>query len=159
MATISKYRVYFPLIKLHNTLYSLSDFAKLHDLLPDHQRSTCTIFTPRAQPFCKTWQDHSWMLCKCGTLPFVFNTSRFSVQKTGNEFCSQFWLLIDDVRYLNSGLILSDDQSPSNTITINLILTAGQIVRVENRVSSLIYGTSGSGDINSWFTGYMLFEI
>ena len=83
---------------------------------------------------------------------------RFSIQKTGNEFCSLFWLLIHDDRYLNSGLILSDDESPSNTITINLLLAAGQIVRVENRVSSLIYGTSGSGDINSWFTGYMLFE-
>ena len=81
------------------------------------------------------------------------------MQKTGNEFSLLFWLLIDNDRYLNTGLVLSDDPDPSTSITINLQLSAGQIVRVENRESTLIFGTSVGGDINSCFTGYMLFVI
>ena len=97
-----------------------------------------------------------WQRAKFYNSHFFF---RFSVQKTGNEFSPLFWLLVDDDRYLNTGLVLSDDPDPSTSIIINIQLTAGQIVRVENRESTLIFGTSAGGDINSWFTGFMLYEI
>ncbi len=49
--------------------------------------------------------------------------------------------------------------TPTGTMTINLELTAGQVVRVENDLSTLIYGTHSSGYLQSWFTGYMLFAL
>ena len=51
------------------------------------------------------------------------------------------------------------DDSTSGTATINMELTAGQIVRIENYASSLIYGTDPSGYIFSWFTGHLLYAL
>ena len=62
-------------------------------------------------------------------------------------------------RYFST-VTYTDNQSakPTSTATINVELTAGQIVRVENLVSTAIIGTS-SGVIQSYFTGYMLYLI
>ena len=68
-------------------------------------------FCDTSSCFCHHWQEAKF----CNS-HFFF---RFSVQKTGNEFSSLFWLLVDDDRYLNTGLVLSDDPDPSTSITIN----------------------------------------
>ena len=86
---------------------------------------------------------------------------RFSVQKTGNDYSSLFWLVVDGKRFMYGGLFdLYTDNGPSTANTINIRLTAGQVVRVENQVSSEIYGTRvADGAIESWFTGFMLYKL
>ena len=87
-----------------------------------------------------------------------FHLCRFSVTKQSNLHRTYFWLLVDDQRYLFKG-IYSSDLTPSVSATIILELTAGQIVRVENDSSNIIYGTDSSGAIRSWFTGNMLYAL
>ena len=51
------------------------------------------------------------------------------------------------------------DGFPASSSTINLELTAGQIVRVENIVSTEVAGTEFTGVIRSWFTGHLLYAL
>ena len=83
---------------------------------------------------------------------------RFSVTKTSNLERSNFWILVDDQRYAGHFLYTAD-VPPAGSATIILQLTAGQIVRVENQYSSIIYGTSSDGVILSWFTGHLLYPL
>ena len=86
--------------------------------------------------------------------------SRFSVAKRSNDGRANFWLLIDEDRYLYFDVNIFDGGSaPTGTTAINIQLTAGQIVRVENNISTLIYGTDSAGTISSYFTGYMLYLL
>ena len=83
---------------------------------------------------------------------------RFSVAKRSNDERAHFWLLVDEERYFyydgyNPGA------TPTGTATINIQLTNGQIVRVENNISTAIYGTNSEGSIESYFTAYMLYLI
>ena len=48
--------------------------------------------------------------------------------------------------------------TPTASFTINIQLTAGQVVKVENDNSASVTGTN-SGYINSWFTGHMLYAL
>ena len=81
---------------------------------------------------------------------------RFSVAKRSNAGRAHFWLLLDEERYFY--LDSYENYVPTGTATINLQLTAGQIVRVENYYSTIIYGTL-EGTINSFFTGHMLYNL
>ena len=99
-------------------------------------------------------------LIRCPFENLCLFSFRFSVQKTGNENSSNLWLLVDEARFMFCGFVIDNDPGPSNSITINIQLTAGQIVRVENSHSTQIYGThSLDGAIESWFTGFMLYEL
>ena len=82
---------------------------------------------------------------------------RFSVTKRSNENRSYFWFLLDDQRYSLYQLYTSGTVTGSATIVLEL--TAGQIVRVENYISTIIYGTDSEGAIRSWFTGHMLYAL
>ena len=94
-----------------------------------------------------------------GTSYVSFN-HRFSIGKRSNQGFAHFWLLVDEQRYLNyDGYFEPSQVAPTGTATVNLQLTAGQIVRVENRASSIIYGTDSEGLIQSWFTGHMLYAL
>ena len=53
----------------------------------------------------------------------------------------------------------NSDLDPSGTATINIELTAGQIVRIENAGSTAIYGTNSPGYMYSWFTGHLLYAL
>ena len=93
-------------------------------------------------------------------IPFSLNP-RFSVNKEGNNYDGGFWFLVDEVRYAykdgeDPG---STNSLPSGSATINVELTAGQIVRIENRGSSVIYGTDAEEFMNSWFTGHLLYAL
>ena len=66
--------------------------------------------------------------------------------KRSNAGRAHFWLLLDEQRYFY--LDSYENYVPTGTVTINLQLTAGQIVRVENYYSTIIYGTL-EGTINS----------
>ena len=77
----------------------------------------------------------------------------------GNDYCPSFWLLVDERHYLTTGPEILSEFTPSTAITINIQLKAGQTVRVENQISTLIYGTATTGVIDSWFTGFMLYEL
>ena len=81
---------------------------------------------------------------------------RFSVIKTSNSQRSFFWILVDDQRYAHYVLYSSGSGTPPGSITITLELNAGQIVRVENEYSSIVYGIDATGAIRSWFTGHMI---
>ena len=81
------------------------------------------------------------------------------MQKTGDQHSSLLWLLVDKQRFLYGGIYNTQDDGPNNAITINLQLTAGQIVKVQNSISTRIYGTRSEGDIESWFSGYMLYAL
>ena len=86
-------------------------------------------------------------------------TSRFTVVKRSNENRAYFWLLIDEDRYTYNYQNTSGTGNPTGITTINIELTAGQIVRVENDHSSVIYGTDSNGIIQSWFTGFLLYAL
>ena len=83
------------------------------------------------------------------------------MNKEGNNYDGGFWLLVDEVRfaYKDAQDTSSSNSLPSGSATINVELTAGQIVRVENRGSSLLYGTDAEGFMNSWFTGHLLYGL
>ena len=86
--------------------------------------------------------------------------SRLSVAKRGFDGRGDFVLLVDEQRYLGTTTYTTNsDAKPTGTATINIELTAGQIVRVENRESTSIFGTSSGGTIQSYFTGYMLYLL
>ena len=88
-----------------------------------------------------------------------FNVSRydffrFSVNKEGNNYHGSFWLLVDETRYSRKDLYLGDgNETPSGFATINIELTAGQIVRVQNEGSSIVYGTNGAFTLHGTETG------
>ena len=86
-----------------------------------------------------------------------FSHFRFSVTKRSNDNRAYFWFLLDDQRYSLYQLYTSGTVTGSATIVLEL--TAGQIVRVENSISTIIYGTDSEGAIRSWFTGHMLFGL
>ena len=81
--------------------------------------------------------------------------------KRGDNSQAIFWFLVDGARYAYFDMDYdeSGSGSPSPTATIILQLTAGQIVRVENPDTFVIYGTDASGVIQTWFTGYMLHAL
>ena len=85
--------------------------------------------------------------------------SSFSVNKEGNNNQGSFYFLVDEDRYAMKQIYSGGDVQPASSSTINLELTAGQIVRVENAISTAIYGTDSSGVIRSWFTGHLLYAL
>ena len=80
------------------------------------------------------------------------------MSKRSNRDSSYFWLLVDDQRYAVHYLYATE-YAPSGSITINLELEAGQIVRVENDYATVIFGTGNDGAIHSWFTGHLLYSL
>ena len=67
--------------------------------------------------------------------------------------------MVDEVQYAEKDLYVGSDTHPSGSATINIVLAAGQIVRIQNYGSTLIYGTSESGAMYSWFTGHLLYAL
>ena len=67
---------------------------------------------------------------------------------------------MDEVRYAEKdGLYGGSNEAPSSSATINLQLSAGQLVRIENFGSTLVYGTFEEGFLQSWFTGHLLYAL
>ena len=93
-----------------------------------------------------------------------FFSTRFSITKRSDHSQARYWLIVDEIRktffdmdyHEQSG---SGTSTSTGSFTINMQLTAGQIVRVENDRSAYIYGTDSSGIMQSWFTGYMLYSL
>ena len=79
--------------------------------------------------------------------------------KNGNEYYGTFYFLVDEVRYGYLEGCCSGDPTPSGSATINIELTAGQVVGVDNIISTVIYGTNPNGFLNSWFTGHLLYAL
>ena len=95
------------------------------------------------------------MICKC----FSFDV-RFSVVKFGTNYYGSFYLRVDDARYaLVEVFAGSSDSNPLGSATINIELTAGQVVHIENVGSTSVYGTNSAGFIYSWFTGHLLYAL
>ncbi len=67
-----------------------------------------------------------------------------------------FWILVneDRVAYIDETDQMMYIGQGSGTITLQL--TAGQLVRIENAVSSELVGTVPTYGHLSWFTGYLL---
>ena len=83
---------------------------------------------------------------------------RFSVVKLGNDNYGAFFFLVDDAVYaLVDDHIGTSDYSVLGSATINIELTAGQVVGIENIGSTTVYG--GIGTLSSWFTGYLLYAF
>ena len=97
-----------------------------------------------------------WIVRKFFTLPCGI---RFSVAKEGNDYYGSFYFLVDEVKYAYEDEYTGSNSTPTGTATINIELTAGQIVRVENRGSSKIGGTDSTGIMLSWFTGHLLYPL
>ena len=80
--------------------------------------------------------------------------------KEGNDYHGSFFFLVDEVRYAEKdGLYGGSNEAPASSATINLQLNAGQLVRIENIGSTLVYGTFAEGYIQSWFTGHLLYAL
>ena len=84
---------------------------------------------------------------------------RFSVTKLGNDGHGAFFFLVDEEQFAFEDEWNFSDESTSGSCTINMQLTAGQIVRIENWQSTGIYGTDSAGYIRSWFTGHLLYAL
>ena len=78
--------------------------------------------------------------------------------KRGNNNKANFRLFVDSQPYSVFALH-TDFGEPGGCDTINIQLTAGQIVTVENEHSTELYGLDGAGAYNSWFTGFLLFAL
>ena len=79
--------------------------------------------------------------------------------KNSNSNYENFWFIVDNDRVAYMPMYEDTDPSPAASATINLELTAGQIVRIESNVSTLIYGTHADGFIYSWFTGFLVYAL
>ena len=80
----------------------------------------------------------------------IFHYFRFSVNKHGGQYYGSFYFLVDEVHYALKDAYIGDDYSaPSGSATINIELSAGQLVRIENLGSTTILGTDSSGYIQS----------
>ena len=84
---------------------------------------------------------------------------RFSVVKRCDNFYGTFYLLLDEMRYTYVDEYVESNFIPAGSATINIELTAGQVVRIENAGSTMIYGTHSTGYIYSWFTGHLLHAL
>ena len=79
------------------------------------------------------------------------------MNKHGTDYIGSFYILVDEVRYAYvEEIATNSDYNPAISSTINIQLTAGQIVRIENVGSLQIYGTNSAGYMHSWFTGHLL---
>ena len=85
---------------------------------------------------------------------------RFTVIKSGNNYDGRFHFMVNEVEYalVDMDLVSAGDSTPSTTATINLELLAGDVVRIENIGSTLIYGVNGD-IMYSWFTGHLLYAL
>lgn len=83
--------------------------------------------------------------------------SRFSVTIRSDENTAYFWLLVDEQRAVYNDCYMSA-ASPTCSVTVNLQLTEGQLIRVENNQAGLVLGTNELG-WNSWFTGHLLYVL
>ena len=109
----------------------------------------------------EAWKQHGPMIIsiRYGVIYCPFSC-RFSVTKSGNENSGTSFILVDEVRYAEIDLeTIYSDGYPDGSATINIELTAGQIVRVENIISTVVYGTDPSGYLYSWFTGHLLYAL
>ena len=84
---------------------------------------------------------------------------RFSVTKCGNAQAGTFFFLVDEVRYAVMEEYTEAKELQWASATINIELRAGQTVRIENGVSTAIWGTNGHGILYSWFTGHLLYAL
>ena len=87
----------------------------------------------------------------------LFLLVRFSVTKLGNDGHGAYFFLVDEERFAFEDEWNTGDESTSGSCTINMELTAGQTVRIENWQSTGIYGTDSDGYVKTWFTGYLIF--
>ncbi len=51
------------------------------------------------------------------------------------------------------------DTNPTGTMVVNLQLNAGQVIKVQNALSTRVFGTTSIGTMRSWFTGHMLYLL
>ena len=77
--------------------------------------------------------------------------------KLGNDGHGAYFFLVDEERFAFEDEWNTGDESTSGSCTINVQLTAGQILRIENWQSTGIYGTDSDGYVKTWFTGYLIF--
>ncbi len=82
------------------------------------------------------------------------------MNKKGNDYSGSFSILVGEaaIAFKEAGFTNSNED-PSGSATINLELTAGERVRVQNVDSSVVYGTAQFGVIESWFTGHLLYVL
>ena len=70
---------------------------------------------------------------------------RFSITKRSTDSQARFALVVDEIEKAYYYMDVHEDGSgteyPSGSFTINIQLTAGQIIRVANRNSEQIFGT------------------
>ena len=91
------------------------------------------------------------------TIHLGLSCFRFSVAIRGNNHRCGFYILVNEERFaFMDAWFYHFDSTPSESATINLELLAGQTVRVENIGPSVVYGTSDTGFLYSWFTGHLL---
>ncbi len=79
--------------------------------------------------------------------------------KRGQDFDGSFFLLVDGAaRALGQEYAGNSDGAPQGTATINLYLTAGQEVQVQNSGSTQVWGTY-NGFYQTWITGFLIYAV
>ena len=82
---------------------------------------------------------------------------RFTAAKRGDDYRGSFYFLVDNERVAFVERYDENATTKQGSSTINLYLTAGQLVRIENYISANVWGTVPDSGIWSWFTGFLLF--
>ena len=77
----------------------------------------------------------------------------------GDNSYGGFYFLVDNDRVARVQGYDTEDTFTESSSTINLYLTAGQLVRIENHESTTVWGTDTEGFMHSWFSGYLLFAL
>ena len=90
---------------------------------------------------------------------FSTSYSRFSVAKNSNGDFGSFYFLVDEERFAYVEEHSDFDGAPGGYATINIELTAGQLVRIQNLHSDTIWGTAVGDGYFSWFTGHLLYAL
>ncbi len=76
--------------------------------------------------------------------------------KEGNNEYGAFYFLVDNRQVTR---VDEWDDKMQASATINLHLTVGQTVQVQNYGSSTVYGMHSSGFMYSWFTGFLFYAL
>ena len=110
-----------------------------------------------------THHDSTYVVYQVSHIAFIRRRSsvyisRFSANKYGDNGHGTFLFLVDEERVAGHYEYSPGTCCLNGDATINLELSAGQIVRIENGFSTTILGTF-NGIMRSWFTGHLLYAL
>ncbi len=80
---------------------------------------------------------------------------RLSATLEGDNYDGSFYFLVDNVKItFSDGTSPNSNREPEGSATINLHLTAGQLVQVQNYVTTTVFGTESIKQETNWLISF-----